>query len=540
MAEIRTRFAPSPSGHLHVGGARTALFCWAYARRHGGTFLLRIEDTDRKRSSDTASMAFLEDLQWLGIAWDGEPEASSDRLGIYREHADRLIADGKAYWSFDTPEELDRARAAARAEKRDFLYREYRKGREPDEATVARWLEEDRPRVLRLRGPEGREVVFDDELLGEVAVPPEKLDDFVILKADGWPTYHLAVVVDDHEMGVTHVIRGQEHLNNTPRHVLLLEAFGWPRPVWAHLGLIFNPDGSKMSKRDKDRALRRAVSERGLESSSAVDPETWDRWLADEDRQLDVQTAEALAAELSISLPEVDVDDFRRAGYLPEVMVNYLALLGWRPGGDVEKFDRDWLVERFGLDRLTKSAARFDREKLLAFNLDAIQAMTPEEFAGRWREHCARYHPEFTERLSPEAFDRLAAANQVRSKTLEGPVESSRFFVIADDEVGYGRTKAVRKALVKGETNGFAHLEAILPRLRDVSDWSEAALEEVLGAYAEEAAGGKLGKVAQPIRVAVSGGPVSPAIFETMVILGRDSVLNRIERCLSKRDEISE
>ena len=542
---VRTRFAPSPSGHLHVGGARTALFCWAYARAKGGRFILRIEDTDRKRSSSAAADAFLADLAWLGIEWDEGPRYEdlgggdagpyhqSERLDLYREPLERLLASGGAYRAFETPEEIAAARERARAEKRGYRYD--RAGLDLDPAEVDRRLAEGRPHVVRFRVPDDGDVLVRDVVLGDVTVRASELDDFVILKSDGYPTYHFAVVVDDELMGVTHVIRGQEHLNNTVRHVLLQDALGFARPVYAHLSLIFNPDGSKMSKRDKNKALRRTVEERGITSSASVDAETWAWWRESPDHQLDPGAAGRLADELGIELPAIDVDDFRRVGYLPEVMVNYLALLGWSPGGDVEKIDRRFLLEHFDLDRITKSPAKFDRDKLLAFNLDAIQLMTRETFVERFREHVGRFHPEFLERLTPEQFELLAGANQSRSKTLDDAIASCRFFVMDDEEIVYEQSAAVRKALTKGDPGGYAHLEAIRPVLADLDPWTVEGLQAAVEGYATERAAGKLGKVAQPLRVAVSGGTVSPAIFETLAVLGRDHVLNRIERCLAAR-----
>jgi len=550
---VRTRFAPSPSGHLHVGGARTALFCWAYAKgQHsgggGGKFMLRIEDTDQKRSSDAASMAFLEDLKWLGIEWDegpifegcggGEfgPYHQSERLDIYNRYLEKLIQEGKAYRAFETPLELDAARDKARLEKRPYRYD--RASLQLSPQIIQQYLVEGRPHIVRFRIPDGLQTVtVHDEVRGDVTVTNNELDDFVIRKADGYPTYHFAVVVDDELMGVTHVIRAQEHLNNTPKHVLLQDALGFRRPVYAHISLINNPDGSKMSKRDKDKALRAAVKARGLAKppSGVMEPDRWEWWLAEKDHQLDLDEAERLADHLNINLPEINVDDFRRHGYLPGVLVNYLALLGWSPGGDIEKFDAQFLIERFDFDRVVKTAAKFDREKLLAFNLDALQAMPREEFVRLFREHCREFHPEFLEKLSPEKFEMLARANHERSKTLEDPIKSNRFFILRDDEILYEQSKAVIEALSKGDPNGYAHLEALLPILRSLSDWSVPSIEHAVKQYAEEHAEGKLGKVAQPLRIAVSGGVVSPAIFDTLTILGKQSTLNRIERCLARR-----
>jgi glutamyl-tRNA synthetase len=537
-----------------VGGARTALFCWAYARARGGRFILRIEDTDRKRSSEAATRAFLEELKWLGIEWDEGPEhdgcgggeagpyQQSQRLDLYRHHADRLIEQGCAYRAFETPQELDTARAAAR--KQGGVYRYDRAALRLDRETIERYLAEGRPHVVRFKVPDEGEVTVPDVVRGETAVPANEMDDFVIIKADGYPIYHFAVVVDDELMNVTHVIRGEEHLYNTARHVLMQDALGFRRPTYAHVSLIFNPDGSKMSKRDKDRALRRAVTERKLEQpppapgrpgEAVMDREHWRWWLSDADHQLELEPAERLADALGIELPEIDVEDFRRHGYLPEVMVNYLALLGWSPGEDIEKFDSKYLIERFDLDRIIRSPARFDRDKLLAFNLDALQEMSDEQFARRLLEHGRQYHPDFLRSLGDEKYALFASCNRARSKTLEDPFRSCRFFVQGDDEIVYEESKAVRKALEGGDPSGSAHLEAMIPILGDAAEWSVTGLEATVKQYAEDHAGGKLGRVAQPLRIAVTGGTVSPAIFDTLAILGRDSVLARIRRCLASR-----
>ncbi len=487
---VRTRFAPSPTGHLHVGGARTALFCWAYAKGRHGAFILRIEDTDQKRSSEAATAAMMEDLKWLGIDWDEGPFYQSQRLDLYRRHADGLVKRGLAA--------LDAG-------------------------------------AVRFRVPRSGAVSFRDEVRGEVSVSAAELEDFVIIKADGYPTYHFAVVVDDELMGVTHVIRAQEHLSNTPRHILLQEALGFRRPVYAHISLIFNPDGSKMSKRDKDRILRKAVEERGTDRAACISEEQWGWWRSSGDHQLDLESAERLADALGLRLPEIDVEDFRRAGYLPEVMVNYLALLGWSPGESVEKFSRAFLVEHFDLGRVIKSPARFDRDKLLAFNLDAIQAMLPAEFRTKLAEHGRRYHADFVSRLGGD-FDLFARSNQARSKTLDDPYRSCRFLMVPDDEIVYERSKGVQKALAGAQhPNGYERLEAMLPLLEGLGEWTVERLEEAVSAYAQQHAGGQLGGIAQPLRIAVTGGTVSPAIFETLALLGRDSTINRIRRCLSVR-----
>ena len=543
---VRTRFAPSPTGHLHVGGARSALFCWAFARGHEGKFLLRIEDTDQKRSSDTASTGFLEDLMWLGIDWDEGPEwhglgggddgpyYQSKRLDIYDPYMQKLLDSGAAYRAFETPEELDAARKCARSEKRPYRYD--RAALSLDSETIASYLAEGRPHVVRFLVPADEPIVVQDAVLGEVRIEAGELEDFVIRKADGYPTYHFAVVVDDALMNVSHVIRGQEHLANTSKHALLQDALGFDRPVWAHVSLIFNPDGSKMSKRDKDKALRAEIKTRGIDApppSSGIDDARWSAWLGDKKSQLETAEATSLAVVLGIELPEINIDDFRRGGYLPEVLVNYLALLGWSPGGDREQFDRAFLCEQFSLDRIVKSPAKFDRSKLLAFNLDAIQAMDDDEFVARLQAFCQNYGTDFLEAMTTHQFRIFALANKARSKTLRDPMDSGRFFLQSDDEITWPMSKPIRKALCKGEPTGFSRLAAVRDLLAAASPWEPEHLEYILTTWAEANCDGNLGKVAQPIRVAVSGGPISPPIFDTLEILGKDAVLNRIDRCLA-------
>ena len=556
---VVTRFAPSPSGHLHVGGARTALFCWAFARGRDGRFVLRIEDTDQKRSSDEASLGFMRDLAWLGMDWnegptlaelpgqgggDHGPYFQSERLSIYHAHLDRLVEEGKAYHAFDTPEELDAKRRAARTAKQAYRYD--RAALDLDPADVAAKLAAGEPSVIRFRTPDAAITILDD-VLGEATLPAGEVDDFVIRKADGYPTYHFAVVVDDALMKVSHVLRAQEHFNNTAKHILLQDALGFPRPNYGHLSLIMNPDGSKMSKRDKDKTLRAAVRAQEIEhcpvdgdGNSIVDSETWDRWKSDKTVQLDLDRLESIAGILEVALPEINVADFRRSGYLPEVLCNFLSLNGWSAGDDLEKFDNAFLCSNFGLDRVQKTPAKFDRDKLLAFNLDAIQAMTPEEFATRSRAHAEQFHPEFLARIDDDQFAILCEASRERSKTLSEPFRTNRFLVLPDDAIEWAVSKPVRKALFRGEPTGFELLARVRDILADLEDFKAASLESVITAFAEEVAEGNLGRVAQPLRIAVSGGPVSPPIFDTLEILGRESVIARIVLCREALAEAAE
>ena len=560
-AQVVTRFAPSPTGHLHVGGARTALFNWALARSLGGRFLLRIEDTDQARSSEEATRGILEDLAWLGIEWDegptltlpdgrslgGDPRGvgpffQSERRAGYDAAVQALLDRDLAYPAFETGDELDALRREAREQKRNFRYR--RPADFDREAALARAAGGEE-HVVRFRMPE-RALRFADQILGEVHFEEEQLDDFVVRKRDGFPTYHLAVVVDDEAMGVSHVLRGQEHLNNTPRHRALQEALGYREPVYAHLPVIFNADGSKMSKRDKDKAARSAVKE-GLASDEArlraqvgdaVDPGSLERWLGDKKSQLPDSQLGALQEALALDLPGIEVEDFRRGGYLPEVLVNFLALLGWSPGEkeddgrDKERFEPAYLAERFHLERVGRGNARFDRKKLLAFNQETLAALDDAHFLSLWDAWCTRYAPKAGGRLGARA-ELFAAAIKPRSGTLADPTDPAGpgAFVFAANEAFPFDEKAVAKFLRKGEPNGLEQLAAFRETVAGLDPFAPDTIEAAASAFAE-ARGIGMGKIAQPLRVAVTGSSASPGLGETLALVGREAVLARIDRCL--------
>ncbi len=555
---VVTRFAPSPTGHLHIGGARTALFCAAYARGHGGRFVLRIEDTDQKRSSDAAAAGILDDLAWLGIDWDDGPEhgdRGGDERGVgpfeqsqRREHYDRffqqLLDAGMVYPAFDTPDELSAMRKAAEAEKKTFIYRQpagY------DHAAALERAKTDE-HVLRFKMPP-EPVTVNDQILGEVTFPYEELDDLVIRKKDGFPTYHFAVVVDDELMGVTHVVRGQEHLNNTPRHVALMKALGFEVPTFAHLPLIFNPDGSKMSKRDKDKAVRAAVKQaEGVKDAlanagSADEQRHFAKWLKDKTVQLPQERLIAIAAQLSVDLPEIDVEDFRRAGYLSEVVINYIALLGWNPGvktdegKDLERFGRAYLDEHFDFGRVGKTASKFDRDKLRAFNFDTIQAMQPAEFVDAWRAWAARYDAGLLDELSGETMLMLAPAVQQRAAVLSECRQPIAFLFADDSSIEYDE-KAVKKHVLKGEPTGLDLLGAFRDELDGLADFTPEAIEAVAASFCESRET-KLGKLAQPVRVAITGSAVSPPLGVTLAALGKARSLARIDRALTQIPQIT-
>ena len=549
-----TRFAPSPTGHLHVGGARTALFCWALARATGGTFILRIEDTDQARSSMEAVEGILEDLHWLGIDWDegptlgdvgGDPRDigpffQSERRDIYDAAISELLGKDLAYPAFETPEELDAMRAEAQREKRSFRY--VRADDWDRETALERW-QSGEDCVIRFRMP-AQDVTVEDAILGRVEFTAEQLDDFVIRKRDGFPTYHLAVVVDDERMGVSHVLRGQEHLNNTPRHMALQEALGFRVPVFAHLPIIQNADGSKMSKRDKDKAARGVVKATDIPHEDLpIAADTLARWVKDKRGQLETSELDALAGALGMALPEVTVEDFRRGGYLPDVLVNFLALLGWSPGEkledgrDLERFDPEFLASRFSLGRVGRGNAKFDRAKLAAFNQETLAGLAPERFEALWSEWARRYAQASVDTdLDVPLFLR---ATQPRSRTLSDPTSPDgpgAFALRSDDGFEYDE-KAVAKWLAKG--NGFARLRALQPVIGGVTPFAPDAIEAAVATWCEAQEIG-MGKAAQPLRVAVTGSAASPPLGETLALLGPDAVNARIERCLRELADPSE
>ncbi len=461
MSSVVTRFAPSPTGFLHIGGARTALFNWLYARHHGGRFLLRIEDTDRARSTPEAVEAIFDGLRWLGLDWDDEPVFQFSRAARHAEVARRLLDAGKAYYCYCSPEELARMREEQRQAGKPVRYDGRWRDRDPAEAPPSV------PPVVRLKAPRDGETVVRDHVQGEVRVANAQLDDMVLLRADGTPTYMLSVVVDDHDMGITHVIRGDDHLTNSFRQRQIYDALGWEAPEFAHIPLIHGPDGKKLSKRHG-----------------------------------------ALGAE-----------QYRDMGFLPEAMRNYLLRLGWSHG-DEEIISTEQAIAWFDLDAVGRSAARFDMDKLTSLNahylrqsddarlVDLIAAPLAEAAGGG---------------LDAAARARLQAAMpglKERARTLTDLADAAAFYVCA-------RPIPLNDKAAKLLAEGAERLAGLRERLRAVRAWDRQALEEACRAYAEEA-GLKLGQVAQPLRAALTGSNVSPPIFEVMEILGREESLARI------------
>ena len=540
---VVTRFAPSPTGDLHVGGARTALFNWLLARRHGGQYLLRIEDTDRARSTESAVDALFRDLAWLGLDHDNAADVprQSNRVAEYDKLVDDLKNRGSAYDAYETRDELEAQRRAAAMRRQPYLYQ--RPAYTDDQ--LRRFKDEGRTPAVRFK-MEVKPWSFDDVVLGpNQGVAADQVQDFVIRKTDGMPTYHFGVVVDDEAMNVTHVLRGQEHLLNTVQHVALMEALGYDRPTFAHLPVILNDtSGSKLSKRDKDNAVRDAAEKwmretngdaGALAAASGVAAERIEKWTAGKKQkvQLDAADQKAVMAAVGMGrgdLPEIDVADFRESGYLPETLLNFLALLGWSPGHDIERMSLDEMVGRFDLSGVGKSNARFDRKKLTAFSTVDFEHTTPERKLAAMRDYLSVHPDSPLAGLDDDRLGRLLAMN-AGFHVLREVEEKSAFFFQEADELEYD-PKAVEKVLRKNDAAGLANLRADRAVLAGVDDWSVPAIEQAIKARCEETGQG-LGKVAQPLRVALSGGTVSPPIFDTTAFLPKPEVLARIDRCLA-------
>ena len=537
---VITRFAPSPTGYLHVGGARTALFNWLYAKHTGGRFLLRIEDTDLARSTEDATTQLLSDLRWLGLNWDNsELVYQSKRLPIYNSLVDRLIGQGKAYEAWESVAELEAMRQQAQRAKRPFIYK--RQTYTPD--MLQRFKDEGRTPVIRFSMPV-KEYRFHDVTLGkDVVQSPYEVQDFVIRKADGMPTYHFGVVVDDAEMGITHVLRGLEHLLNTVNHIGLQEALGYARPTYAHLSVMLNPEtGEKLSKRDRDRKLKasaqtwlrsRGKTAADLAALTGVKETRIDLWfnksffiqLTLEEQQLVMPVVGVKESDL----PEIMIHDFRRNGYTPAVLNNFLALQGWSPGGDREQMSVEDMVQLFSLERINSANPKFNREKLKSFSTDGFAKSSPTELIRAMRDYLA-VNPESP--LNGADDGSLAKVLHMNAgfHVLREVDEKSRFMFVTDESLEYP-ADAVEKLLLKNDRQGATALAAVRPLLAAAEPWSTASLEGIVKSYCEQSGLG-LGKVAQPIRLAVSGSTVSPPIFESLELLGRERSLARMDRVL--------
>jgi glutamyl-tRNA synthetase len=458
---VIVRFAPSPTGFLHIGGARTALFNWLFAKHHGGTFRLRIEDTDRARSTQEAVDAIIEGMRWLELDWDGAIVFQSQQLTRHAEVARLLLAEGKAYYCFCTPQELEAMREKARAEGRSVRYDGTWRDRDPKTAPPGV------PPVIRLKAPQTGETVIEDRVQGRVTVANEQLDDLIILRADGTPTYNLSVVVDDHDMAISHVIRGDDHFNNAFRQTQIYRALGWDVPVFAHVPLIHGPDGAKLSKRHG----------------------------------------------------ALGVDAYRDMGYLPAALRNYLLRLGWGHG-DAEIISTAQAIEWFELDAVGRAPARFDFAKLANLNGHYIRETDDRRLVELVVPFLSKKQPGLT--IDAEArlvLERAMPGLKPRAKTLVELAEIAYFYV-APRPIPVGDKAKAQLASAKP-------LIGALAQALDNTAWDAASLEAAVRAFAE-AQGLKLGQAAQPLRAALTGSTASPPIFEVMAVLGRAESLARL------------
>jgi glutamyl-tRNA synthetase len=458
---IRTRFAPSPTGLLHIGGVRTALFSWLYARRHGGEFILRIEDTDRERSTEAATQVILDGMQWLGLDHDEGPYYQTQRMDRYREVLAQFLAAGHAYRCYCTKEELEEMRNKQTAAKQNPRYDGTCRNRTQPRAGI--------DPVVRFKNPIDGSVIVEDVIHGNVAFDNGQLDDLIIARSDGTPTYNFCVVVDDMDMKVTHVIRGDDHLNNTPRQINMLRALGAPTPVYAHVPMILGADGAKLSKRHG----------------------------------------------------AVSVLQYRDDGYLPEALLNYLVRLGWSHG-DQEVFSMEEMQQLFDIRDVNKAASAFNPEKLLWLNQQHIMRAAPERLAEYLKPQLAALGVAVTDERTLVA---VAKALRERAKTLREMAQNSLFFF--RDFSGYDE-KAAKKSLT---AESVAPLRSVRDKLSALDEWTAAGTHEAVNQTATELGVG-LGKVAQPVRVAVVGTSVSPPIDVTLEVLGRATTLRRLDDAL--------
>jgi len=458
----RTRFAPSPTGFLHIGGARTALYCYLEARRRGGQFILRIEDTDRERSTQAAIDAILEAMDWLGLEYDEGPIFQTDRLGRYREVAEQMVANGKAYYAYETRGELESMREAALAAKEKPRYN----GAYRDAAAPYR---DDPNRVIRFRNPLEGSVVFHDKIKGRIEWSNEELDDLVIFRSDGYPTYNFAVVVDDLDMGITDVIRGDDHVNNTPRQINIYEALGATVPHFAHMPMILDPEGAKLSKR-----------------SGAA-----------------------------------NVMQYKDDGYLPHALINYLARLGWSHG-DQEFFSRDELKVLFTIEDVNSKASRLDPAKLGWLNQHYLKTDAPEDVARHFEPQLLAAGYDLAK--GPKAADVVVALRD-RVQTLKEMAERAAVWYRPLENYD---ESAVGKHLIAAAQTPLA---AVREALATLAEWSVESVHGALQATAEKLSVG-LGKIAQPLRVAITGTQVSPSIDHTVFLAGQDEAIRRIDAAI--------
>lgn len=468
MSSPVTRFAPSPTGYLHIGGARTALFNWAYAKGRGGKMLLRIEDTDRERSTDAATEAILEGMTWLGLNWDGEAVSQYGRISRHAEVAHALLAKGQAYYCYCSPAELTAMREKAETEKRPIRYDGTWRNRAAADAPAGI-----KP-VIRFKSPQEGETVLNDQAQGRVVIPNKDLDDLIILRSDGNPTYNLSVVVDDHDMGVTHIIRGVDHLTNAARQMQIYRAMGWNVPNMTHVPLIHGPDGAKLSKRHG----------------------------------------------------ALGVEAYRAMGYLPAALRNYLARLGWSHGDD-EIFSTEELVKWFDLDGIGKSPSRFDFAKLENLNGHYMRRTDDAELLAQFLAFLPHVDG------GPALLAKIDASLKAQLlKAMAGLKDRAKTLVELKNSAGYifvsRPINMDEKAHIILNDEGKSALHIVHDVLKECADWNAHTLEAAVKAFAETS-GTKLGKLAQPLRAALTGTSTSPPIFDVLDVLGREESLGRIK-----------
>ena len=538
---IVTRFAPSPTGYLHVGGARTALFNWLLARKNGGKFLLRIEDTDVKRNTPTAEQQVINDLRWLGIDWDYGPEVGgpdgpyrqSQRRDIYDKYMKQLLDAGQAYYCFDTPEEIQEYRKAAEKAKKTFIYP--RPKNFPTAADVENARNQKRPITLRFAITETEPIIIKDIVRGEVTFNPSEFSDFIIQKSDGFPTYHMAVIIDDELMNVTHVCRGQEHLMNTPCHQMLQKALGFRTPTYAHMSVTVSESGGKLSKRERPKALRTAIKATAdvdvekLAQVGNISSDDMQKFLKNKSVP-DIPAIDAIAEYMELHLPEINVVDFFKSGYLRETMINFLALLGWNPGNDKEVMTLEELIECFDEKRLSKANSLFDRKKLLSFNTEHIRMISKDKLLAHF-EHYLKAVDSVLLKGDDETLLELLEVNQ-GARTLEQIESKCRFLFIDDDAIDYNE-KDVKKILLKNNGAGLKMLSELKAIFQSNPSMDEQQLEDMLRGLAHQKEVG-LGKVAQPLRVAICGNTVSPPIFFSIEKLTMEKTLKRMDIAIEK------
>ncbi len=517
---IRTRFAPSPTGYLHIGGVRTALFNWLFARSHGGRFILRVDDTDRERNLEEALAPILHGFRWLGIDWDEGPEVGGDygpyfqsqRGDLYQAAVDRLLASGHAYHDYATTEELAQEREQAEAEQRKFIYS--RRFRAESKADRERFEAEGRRVVVRLQMPREGECRFTDLIRGDMAFEWRREQDHVIQRADGSCLYHLASVVDDHEMAISHVIRAEEHLSNTPRQIFIAQSLGYELPEYAHLPLVAEPGSkNKLSKRKLAKYLKHPefarLSEHGEEIARAI----------------------GLSPDAE-SFNPVLVDFYETVGFLPGALLNYLVLLGWSLDDKTEDFDRAAMIESFSLERVQRSPASFDPTKLMAFEERHMAALSIDERTALCRPFAEKVGLVSATAETTDTADlrAIVAAAGDRIK-LAGDIIQFEDFFVSEDQLLYDQS-AWEKRLA-GPERAAGLLADYRRELSSIEPFDEQHLEQAMRDFVE-AQGIKLGEIIHAVRVATTGKAVGFGMFETLVILGRDRTLARIDRALAR------